>query len=265
MNYKKKSIRRPRLAQETIDHIVDLLHDNRKELRKCSLVSKSWVPRTRKHLFVDLEFEPEDYDKWVRAFPDPMNSPAHHVRVLTIRCHLKVAEASGWIQAFTRVERLTVDYAGSGCAVQSIPLVLFYTLAASLKTLDVAALLLPHAEIFDLVRSLPLLEDLILTRDGVVAEDDEPDEPPTVISSIPPALTGTLEIFMYASLGRTLHQLLDLPGGLRFRKLDLSWCHAQDLPQVTEAVVACSSTLEHLNISSRVGGILFFLLALAFV
>ena len=258
------SILRPRLPQETVDHIVDFLHDNWKELRKCCLVSKSWLPRARKHLFIDLEFESEDYDKWVRAFPNPINSPAHHVRTLTIRCRLQAVGASSWIQGFTRVDRLTVDYARSGCTIPCIPLVLFYTLAASLKTLEVTYLLLPHTEIFDLVRSLPLLEDLILTGDGIVAEDDEPDEPPTVVSSIPPALTGTLELFMYTSLGRALQQLLDLPGGLRFRKLDLSWCRPQDLHQVVETVAACSNTLEHLTIASKVGGMLASLLSLTF-
>ena len=34
------------LPAETLDHIVDHLHDTKDALRNCCLGSKSWVPRT---------------------------------------------------------------------------------------------------------------------------------------------------------------------------------------------------------------------------
>ncbi|KAF9789288.1 hypothetical protein BJ322DRAFT_975360, partial [Thelephora terrestris] len=40
-----------RLPQEITDYILDLLHDEPKTLRQCCLVSRSWTPRTRKHIF----------------------------------------------------------------------------------------------------------------------------------------------------------------------------------------------------------------------
>ncbi|KAF9644347.1 hypothetical protein BDM02DRAFT_3103092, partial [Thelephora ganbajun] len=46
----------PYLPPETLDYIVDFLHDNRETLEQCCLVSKSWVPRARKHLFADIKF-----------------------------------------------------------------------------------------------------------------------------------------------------------------------------------------------------------------
>ena len=45
----------PYLAPETLDRIVDLLHNKREPLKACCLVSKSWVSRTRKHLFADID------------------------------------------------------------------------------------------------------------------------------------------------------------------------------------------------------------------
>jgi hypothetical protein len=32
------------------------LHDTRDALRNCCLIFKSWIPRTRKHLFADVRF-----------------------------------------------------------------------------------------------------------------------------------------------------------------------------------------------------------------
>ena len=40
----------PDLPGELLDHTVDHLYDARVTLKSCCLVSKSWVPRTRKHL-----------------------------------------------------------------------------------------------------------------------------------------------------------------------------------------------------------------------
>lgn len=39
------------LAQELVDCILDFLHDDRKSLLSSSLVSRTWVPATRHHLF----------------------------------------------------------------------------------------------------------------------------------------------------------------------------------------------------------------------
>jgi hypothetical protein len=46
----------PHLPPELSDYIVDLLHDQPETLKWCCLVSKSWVPRTRRHLFGDIAF-----------------------------------------------------------------------------------------------------------------------------------------------------------------------------------------------------------------
>ncbi|KAF9644805.1 hypothetical protein BDM02DRAFT_3066647, partial [Thelephora ganbajun] len=44
------------LPPEILDYIVDFLHDTPETLKQCCLVSKSWVSRTRKSLFADIEF-----------------------------------------------------------------------------------------------------------------------------------------------------------------------------------------------------------------
>ena len=90
------------LPLETLDYIVDLLHDEPEILERCYLISKSWIPRTRKHLFTDIKFQSADNLKsWKETFPDPLTSPAHHTHTLTVKCIRDLAAAdakpSGWI------------------------------------------------------------------------------------------------------------------------------------------------------------------------
>ena len=62
----------PYLPLETLDYIVDLLHDESPALKECCLVSKSWIPRTRRHLFAHIRFYSADNLKsWKKTFPDP--------------------------------------------------------------------------------------------------------------------------------------------------------------------------------------------------
>jgi hypothetical protein len=101
------------LPPEISDHIVDLLRDEPETLKRCCLVSKSWVPRTRKHLFGKVEcLSPTRLEAWKKTFPGPTNSPAHHTRYLNI-CYIPWnivvdVREPGWIRAFCNVVRLSL-------------------------------------------------------------------------------------------------------------------------------------------------------------
>jgi len=103
----------PHLPPEIHDYTVDFLHDKPATLKQCCLVSKSWVPRARRHLFASINFDSvDDLEAWKETFPDPTNSPAYHTRSLFVGCPRLVtvveAEEGGWIRAFSRVVRLKV-------------------------------------------------------------------------------------------------------------------------------------------------------------
>lgn len=103
----------PRLPPEISDRIIDLLRDETNALKRCCLVSKSWVSRTRKHLFDSVEFESsKDVKVWKETFPDPANSPARHTRSLSLVWVEAVIpmdpEEGSWIRAFSNVVQLTV-------------------------------------------------------------------------------------------------------------------------------------------------------------
>ena len=76
----------PCLPLEALDYVVDFLHDESPTLKECCLVSKSWVSRTRKHLFARIQFCSADNLKSWKKFPDPTNSPAYHTHTLFIGC-----------------------------------------------------------------------------------------------------------------------------------------------------------------------------------
>ena len=107
----------PWFPAEITDSIIDLLHDKLGALRQCSLVSKSWVPCSRKHLFSRIVFRrPADVNTWKELFPDPANSPGYHTHSLFIDCvevfTVADAEEGGWVQAFSNVVRLRVWNSG---------------------------------------------------------------------------------------------------------------------------------------------------------
>ena len=103
----------PRLLAEMLDHVADHLHNRETALRNCCLVSKSWVPRTREHLFADIGFSTaKSLEAWKETFPDPSASPARYTKILSVGCaHVVITadvEKGGWIGGFSRVVHLVV-------------------------------------------------------------------------------------------------------------------------------------------------------------
>ena len=254
------------LPLEILDHIVDFLHDNREPLSQCCLVSKSWIPRVRKHIFAVVKFRTlDDIDTWKKTFPDPSNSPAQYTRTLSITCFevvtaVDIAEG-GWIPTFSRVVSLDLHVGLKPIAVpMRISFAPFYKLSPTLKSLNVTSFLLPLSQVLNLVHSLSLLEDLALVGTGTVIDDNECDGPPAVVSSsIQPKLTGTLDIFLFGGVAVALRPLLHPPNGVHLRAIKLSWCKdVEDLRCLVELVVACSGTLESLYVAYKPEGVVCF-------
>ena len=258
----KTTMPNPYLPQETLDHIVDFLHDEPEALKACCLASKQWVPRARKHLFAMVEFSSaKDLELWKQIFSDPSISPAYHTHTMIVHCTQLVMTENAWagglIQTFSRVARLRLVWASMEDNFQTTPddlekisLAPFHLFSSTLKSLRMEFLILPHPQIFDLVHSSPLLEDFALfgispsLNDGGDFRGQQ-----AVIPLISPALTGCLELYIYSGIGNPTRRLLDLPGGLHFRTLALSWSQEDDHRWIAELVARCSHTLESLDIN----------------
>ena len=248
----------PRLPPEIIYSIVDLLHDNSNALRECSLVSKLWIPLARKHLFANITFHSaEKLESWKTMFPDPSASPAHYAKYLIIQPSNIVpvadAEADGWIRGFCNVEELEVvdiTYFGES----EVSLLPFHGFSPVVKSLRFGFVVVPSSRIFDLILSFPLLEDLsVAAYDRVI--DNDSNHPLTVVhNSGPPRLTGSLELHLREGLEHISRRLLSLPGGIHFRKLDLTWFHERDASLTMDLVERCSHVLESLDITCTPSG-----------
>ena len=249
----------PRLPGELLDHIVDHLRDTNPALMNCCLVSKSWIPRTRKHLFADIRFDTEEHLRsWKKTFSDPSTSPARYAEALFVRCpHVVTAadgEPGGWITGFSRVVQLEVSSRGAlAVAVKpTASLVPFHGFSPTVKSLLVSFFQLSSSQILNFALSFPLLEDLTV---GVVhrvsaGNDDGSDGVPVVVKpSNLPTFNGSLGLFLNGGMGPITRRLLSLPGGIHFRKLTLKWFHEEDVLLTTALVEKCSHTLEYLNIA----------------
>ena len=230
------------LPREIFDLVIDQLRDEPTTLRACCLVSKSWIPRARRHLFAHVAFDAikQPAELWMKTFPDPSNSPAHHTRGLTI-CSLPAitttdASVASWIRTFRNVVHLHFECVGWG--TRQITLNPFYGFSHTVKSLR---LILAPFEVFDLICSFPLLEDLALVSlrsEGAAAGWTPP--------SASPRLTGSLELSTFGEIRSATSRLLEFPD-LRFTKITVS-CMGEDFGSVMDLASRCSGTLESLNI-----------------
>jgi len=226
---------------EIVDLIIDHLRDEQSTLRTCCVVSKTWVPRTRKHIFYRVELISSHIELWKKTFPDPSNSPAHYARSLTI-CGLPVIpaadpDAGGWIRAFRNLVHLHLEHAP--WVDYEVSLTPFHGLSPTVRSLRLADI---PSEVFDLVCSFPLLEDLALRTlrpaGGAVGR---------CVPLTSPKLTGSLDLITFREAQYVTRRLLDLPGGLHFATITVLSLD-ENLKLTNDLVSRCSGTLESLTI-----------------
>jgi hypothetical protein len=244
------------LPSEILDHVIDHLHNAEDALRNCCLVSKSWVPRARKHLFADIAFPTErSSESWKEMFPDPSTSPACYAKTLSVICPL-VATSGSWIGGFSRVEHLVTATHLPYFKESATPLLPLHGFSPVIKSLHVAVIALPPSQILNLILSFPLLEDLaVIVHHGMLGGggDDDGSEEDDIMTTaqppIPPTFAGSLELSLNQGVKPITRRLLSLPGGIHFRKLILTCFSGEDIVLITALVEGCSHTLESLDIS----------------
>ena len=245
----------PQLPPEMVDYIVDHLHDIEDALRNCCLVSKSWIPCTRKHLFANTRFPlAKSLQSWKETFPDPLTSPACYTKTLSVDfsevATAADAETGDWMIGFSRVEHLVMDsrYLFYNKPISLVP---FHGFSPATKSLRLTFTLIPLQETFNLILSFPFLEDLAVISSYSVSADSIYGfgEPPTAAQPLnQPMFTGSLELNLTEGTELFIRRLLSLPGGIHFRELTFTWIRGKDLSAIMTAVERCSHTLESLNI-----------------
>ena len=236
----------PSLPPEILDLVVEHLHGGRTTLEVCCTVSKSWIPRARRHLFSRVQYHNREssFGSWMNAFPDPSNSPAHHTRDLSIRTLRDIIVATtighAWVCTFCNIVSLTVEASVWDCSRAS--LVPLHALSPSLGSLCLIHTSIPSSDVFSFICSFPSLEDLSLI---LIGGGDEAD-----ISTLPltsPKFTGTLRLMMKHGMRSDVRRLIALPGGLHFAEIWVG-CLPEDSESITSLVSTCCNTLESFTI-----------------
>jgi hypothetical protein len=245
----KTTMTQPHLPPNVTDYIIDLICDDPKTLQACCLVSKSWIPRSRAHIFNSVEFETSiQQEAWKKTFPIPQLSPAHLVRSLKLSslsaCYSSSAEGDDWIQPFTNVVRLELD----SILIPSIP----SCLHLSVKSLIVPCNFFLFPRTLDLIRSFPHLEDLDISKKPAYSGyfDRGVHFRPSV--ETPSPFTGTLVIA--AKPESVASSLLSLQDGLRFREIVWMPYPRDKIEWAMALVERCSDTLEYFKIGHPVLG-----------
>ena len=188
-----------------------------------------------KPAFTCLQPTDHHFTLWMKTFPDPFDSPARYTRSLFIQAlPVITVGVRGCICTFTSVEHLHLESFSWGNRAAS--LVPFHGLSPTVRSLHLTA---TCVDIFDLVCSFPLLEDLKL--------DYLRDKPDAAEGSLPltsPRFTGSLDM---RGIRSVIRQLLDLPNGLHFMKITIL-CLSYDLESTNDLVLRCSGTLEYLDV-----------------
>ena len=234
----------PHLPPEIVDDIIELLHDDRKTLHRCCLVSKSWIPRARRHIFNEIKLNSLSLKAWIKSFPDPEKSPAHYARSLVLigrGIQIEGTGESDWIQSFINVASFTVN------GIEDAKLKFFHNFSPAVKSLCVSGSA-PISNILALACSFPFLRDLkVLDIEPIDSIDQDGS---AFIPSFSPMSARTLTLDW--PLEAITSQMSDLPGGLRFEEIVCKVRHARmtesEFGWMAALIKECSQTLKYIDI-----------------
>ena len=156
----------PGIPQEIVDEILDHLATNLgiKSLRPYALVSRSWVPSCRRHLFRSVVFHSKNMDKWLKMFPVPEESSAHyHVRCLGfwIRGTYSIPEQFlNYTPWSPNAERISLLGSGRHPLLRTPS---FWRLPQSVTAFIIGADVFNLVQVRDIMAQLPNLDDLQLS------------------------------------------------------------------------------------------------------
>ena len=225
---------------ELVDEILAHLRHNRKTLRHCSLVAKSWAYSCQKLLYTRIYITPLAYDIW-RGIASPTSAELYrHVRSLTIRQTWALPDSyEDYLKSFYRLQHLTlVEVIDINLDIVN----LFLPFQNTLSSLSLCYVSLTSDAFIKLLGYFPNLRVFRLTAPTFYSNPRTVPPPPT-------PLRGTLRLSdSFGKKGDTLlRQLCDLK--LEYDELDLhrvSSC----TPRIHSLVSACEKTLTRLTLSS---------------
>ncbi|KAF9643188.1 hypothetical protein BDM02DRAFT_3192080 [Thelephora ganbajun] len=172
---------------EIIDEILDHLRTDESCLRSCALVSKSWTPSCRKHIFYRVTLgDPLGFVKWTNSIPAAPNGPHLYTRELTIinrylekEYHRSPENLTLFLKHFTlfcNVQDLVIECSANRQTIDNISVPdVFGHLFDTLRSLSIRGAFCSPQALISLVASFQHLERLNL--DGFWFSSSETPRP----------------------------------------------------------------------------------------
>ena len=245
----------PRTPQDVVDEILDHLATDSDfgSLKTCALVSKTWVPSCRRHIFHTVQFTPRDVDRWFKTFPAPEESPARYVRDLRVCMGTfpyipeKFFEHIWWFADVERISLLGYEGTPMGYTERLLPqwAPSLWRLPKSVTHLTINTGVLTLLHVRGIMAQLPNLDDLSLILVG----------PPAPVDRRELLGTGTVlegrfggKLSLHGGYVDTdaVDMFLEIPSGLHFTGIRIS-CSREALPSAVRIAEASSSTLVKLT------------------
>ena len=253
--------------QEIIDDIIDHFQDDPspKNLQTCSLVARSWVPRSRRSLFRDVSFPGKNrFERWCKAIPPGPDGIASYTRILRLSDPWERLMDPAFLQnhiahfaSFRSLQSLVfflVDLSPfdrntiTGCFHQfeSVKSLIFYNVASPITNILLLTYLFPNLRRLD-------IEDLKPPKDMIVM-DVPVDVEPFMVRTLEtaPTLRGS---FRMANIPVGASQLLSwfLKFPLDFQEIRLTDCDWTSTDPLSRLIDACGPGLRLLEIYLPLG------------
>ncbi|KAF9648878.1 hypothetical protein BDM02DRAFT_2041445 [Thelephora ganbajun] len=242
----------PILPQDVIDVLVDWVSvssvgQRDPHLRSCSLVARSWVQRSRQHLFYSVELaSTSDISNWIENVRPGVGGVSGYVRKLWMNCNWdqwsQRFSSVEHLRSFTRVEELRLTYWRGGQATKEEVEEAFGGFGPSVRTLSIS---LPRGDpgsFLHLLSLFPHLNNLSIWTSCL-------DE------SLNPLPRNLVTVHGRLALDCVQEHLVDalIGSGLKPKALKISIPH---LISYDGLLTACASSVEVISLSPTYGACL---------
>ena len=170
-----------RLPQELSDFVIDCLHDQRRTLAACSETCRAWVLRARLHHFHAISLTADHFDAFLSLLQSDLNTIEFVIRDLTISTTLVLDVLVEIFHRLPSIDTLRIKTLLLQPGVARI----FYSVAHSLKQLELATIVGEVGDLFDILCCFEALETLSFLENSTrLVHGSFPDRLPAWQSSL---------------------------------------------------------------------------------
>ena len=239
-----------RLPQELVEDVIDRFSNDHRMLVTCSLVGKTWLARSRHHLFNRVALNKDGATKWSSSIRPGLDGVSYLVRTLTLQqtqgCRWLGTESldamTDHFSSFQHVENLSVTWLDLSDFEPGSLAFHFAHYGSSLRSLRLSYLSADYSTLISFLELFPNLEDLLIHTPDLCDDD-----PPLRISRTSPVLRRSLKLLSFdLASSPFISRIASLD--LRFSSISVFDCEFLYGCPLTNLLEASCSSLRHLEL-----------------